>query len=68
MDALGERMPKLSTKSRRCLAAAGYAIAILGVGLIVIATGIIALAIAPLIVPLMLLSQYLRSFVKEELP
>ena len=68
MDALVERMPKLSTKNRRFLARTGDAIAFLGTGLIAVATVVIALAIAPLIVPLMSLSQYLRSFVKEELP
>ena len=66
MGALGEPMPKLSTKSRHFLAATGYAIAVIGTGLTTIATLVIALAISPLMVPLMMLSQYLRSFEIKE--
>ena len=66
MDALGGLMPKLSTKNRRFLVRTGDAIAVIGTGLTAIATLVIALAISPLMVPLMMLSQYLRSFEIKE--
>ena len=66
MDALGGLMPKLSTKNRRFLVRTGDAIAVIGTGFATIAAVVLALAISPLMVPLMLLSQYLCSFEIKE--
>lgn len=62
MERLGVPMPKLSTKHRRALVQTGTAISWLATGLTSLASFIVIALIAPVVVPLMAIAVYLRSF------